>query len=257
MGAENPTRPNDFSDTPPGETDSFTLDTNLYWNGGAPIPSDPAELVNYTDDLNSLVADPILLNQADIELPRWEPQSGHFGDGSPSIREAFEHLVNLFGRPAAGSPVIDASNSEHVPNDDILGEPRDLDAAPDIGAYEIQTSSLFELLIHPEVQAIWPGGSAAYTLTLQAAPGFAGSVNLQVVPESLPLGLTAAIQPPVLAAGETATLRLLDSNYYPYYPGIFHHVVIYASGYGTTSSVTAHLLVGGVRLYTPLIFKND
>ncbi|NIO08986.1 MAG: DUF1565 domain-containing protein, partial [Deltaproteobacteria bacterium] len=33
MGAENPSRPNDFSDTPPDETNVFILDHNLYWNG--------------------------------------------------------------------------------------------------------------------------------------------------------------------------------------------------------------------------------
>src|SRR5690606_13872913 len=32
MGAENPSRPNDFSDTPPADTAALTLDNNLYWN---------------------------------------------------------------------------------------------------------------------------------------------------------------------------------------------------------------------------------
>ncbi|NCC61060.1 MAG: hypothetical protein EOM12_08975 [Verrucomicrobiae bacterium] len=36
----------DFSDTPQDETQSFTLNSNLYWNGGQPVPMDPADLIN-------------------------------------------------------------------------------------------------------------------------------------------------------------------------------------------------------------------
>ena len=82
MGAENPSSSNDFSDTPPGETRSFVLDTNLYWNGGQPVPRDGGELINYTDDANALVADPLLVAPSGIVLPRWDPAFGKFGDGS-------------------------------------------------------------------------------------------------------------------------------------------------------------------------------
>lgn len=100
MGAENPSRPNDFSDTPVGETSFFTLDNNLYWNGGASIPTDSGELVNYTDDANRIVADPLLSGQAGIDLPRWQSDFGDFVDGSTSIRQTFERLVSLYGKPA-------------------------------------------------------------------------------------------------------------------------------------------------------------
>jgi hypothetical protein len=125
---------NDFSDTPIGETASFILDHNLYWNGGAAIPSDSGELVNYTDDANRLIADPLLGGQSGLVLPRWVPAVGQFADGSATIRQAFERLVMLYGTPATGSPVIGAANPAQAPTEDILGQSRTL---PEIGAVEI------------------------------------------------------------------------------------------------------------------------
>jgi len=137
MGAENPSRPNDFSDTPPGETASFTLDHNLYWNGGQPIPYDGGELINYTDDTHRIVADPLLGDQAGLILPRWDADAGRFDDGSSTIREAFERLVARYGALAAGSPAIDAADPANTPVDDILGHAR---TVPDVGAYEFVPS---------------------------------------------------------------------------------------------------------------------
>ena len=133
MGAENPTRPSDFSDTPPGETDSYVLDNNLYWNGGTAVPSDPAELINYTNDSSRIVADPLLNAQTGLILPRWLPAANQFADGSTTIQDAFGQLVTLYGTPASSSLAINAANVTQSPAEDILGNPRSL---PDIGAVE-------------------------------------------------------------------------------------------------------------------------
>lgn len=126
---------NDFSDTPPADTADFVLHSNLYWNGGAAIPEDGNELVNFTDDAAATVADPLLGVQAGVVLPRWVPATLSFADGSTSIREVFENLVLLYGRPADTSPVVDAADPANAPPDDILGRPRD--ASPDLGAFEL------------------------------------------------------------------------------------------------------------------------
>jgi len=127
----------DFSDTPPGETSSFTLDRNLYWNGGSAMPQDDTELVNFTDDANRVVSDPLLASQTGLVPPAWNSGTLQFADGSRSIREAFERLVALYGVPAAGSAVFDAADPAQAPATDILGTPRMLGGAlPDLGAFE-------------------------------------------------------------------------------------------------------------------------
>lgn len=125
---------NDFSDTPPGETQNWTLERNLYWNGPQPIPEDPAELINYTDDPERIVSDPQLPAATGITLPRWLPGPGLFADGSTSIREVFESLVALYATFPPTSPQRDAALPGASPTDDILGLPRD--GSPDLGAWE-------------------------------------------------------------------------------------------------------------------------
>ncbi len=131
MGAESGGGNNDFSDTPPADTNTFAIDNNLYWNGGATIPIDQSELINYDDDSNALFANPQVGTQSGLVLPRWT--GSQFADGSSTITEAFERLVTLYGTPASGSAVIDNANAANAPAEDILGNPR---SNPDIGAVE-------------------------------------------------------------------------------------------------------------------------
>lgn len=140
MGATAGGGGNDFSDTPPGETASWVLERNLYFNGAQPIPEDAGELINYTDDASRLVADPELPAAAAITLPRWLPAGHVFADGSASIREVFERLVALYGAFASTSPLRDAALPGHSPPDDVLGLPRD--AAPDLGAWEWRSTEV-------------------------------------------------------------------------------------------------------------------
>lgn len=123
----------DFSDTPPGQTATWRLERNLYWNGGAALPFDAGELVNTTNDPGRIVADPRLPSQAGIVVPRWDAATGRFADGATSSRAAFEKLVRSYGVPAAGSPVLNAALAGEASRRDILGRRR---TTPDIGAYE-------------------------------------------------------------------------------------------------------------------------
>ncbi|MBW1749419.1 MAG: DUF1565 domain-containing protein [Deltaproteobacteria bacterium] len=133
MGAENSSETNDFSDTSPDDTLTFVLENNLYWNGGTAIPENSSELINYTDDSSRLIADPQIPAPVNIVLPRWLESSGLFGDGSSTIRAAFENLVN-YAVPDSSSQLIGWANDTFAPADDILGNLRT--SPKDIGAFE-------------------------------------------------------------------------------------------------------------------------
>ncbi len=214
MGAENPTRPNDFSDTPPADTLTFALDHNLYWNGGGAIPSDAAELINYTDDPHSLVVNPGLGSQSGLVLPRWIPGLNQFGDGSSSIREAFEHLVASYGTPAEGSPLVDAADPTNSPLEDILGQMRPAGYAPDLGAFEVQPVLHLEAL--PRLHAlllVWQTGSnlpdpPSWRIDYSGTPGDQASPITGLMGETRTYALTG------LNSGEwyTVTLSALQGD---------------------------------------------
>jgi hypothetical protein len=148
MGAENASRPDDLSDTPPADTLDYFLDGNLFWNRGDPIPADAAELVNYTDDVDRIVADPRLRAHSGIGLPRFIPQIGILGDGSTTIRQAFERMVELYGAPAVGSPAIDSADPAQSPTTDILGHARPAGLGPERGAWERSPALLVSLAVN-------------------------------------------------------------------------------------------------------------
>ncbi len=138
MGAENSTRPNDFSDTPPSDTLSFTLDHNLFWNGGSAIPYNSSELINYTHDANRVTTSPQLLPPSSIFPPRWNQNKGTFADNSQSIEAVFSGLANLYCTLSPGSGAINSGEPNQTPSLDLLGQTRG--SAPDIGACEYTSS---------------------------------------------------------------------------------------------------------------------
>ncbi len=137
LGSSGAGNPNDFSDTPPADVLSFTLRRNHYWNGANPLPFDAAERINTTDDPEGQVGDPQLAVASGIVLPRWNPATGLFADGSARIAQVFEKLVLEHGTPAAGSPLFLAGDPATAPATDILGRPRS--ANPTLGAVELGT----------------------------------------------------------------------------------------------------------------------
>ncbi|HSH27121.1 MAG TPA: hypothetical protein VK972_05045, partial [Wenzhouxiangella sp.] len=122
----------DLFDAPAGHTNSALLDNNGYFNGGNAIPEDSGQDLVFSNDANAVVADPLLPGQAGLVAPVWDGSG--FADGSGSIREAFERLVNNYGMPAPGSPLVDQADPASAASEDILRRPRG--ASPDLGAVE-------------------------------------------------------------------------------------------------------------------------
>jgi hypothetical protein len=121
----------DFSTTPVGQTASFDLDTNLYWNGGRAIPAKSSELINWDDDGHAINRDPLIPNPANAIAPAWD--GTRFADGSRDICAVFNGLATAHGRPSSGSPAVDAARADKAPDHDILGRRR---TKPDLGAIE-------------------------------------------------------------------------------------------------------------------------
>jgi hypothetical protein len=136
MGARDPSDSNDFSDTPVGETTSFALVNNLYWNGGQPLPYNGSELINYTDDNSGIIGNPQLSPPVAVALPRWDQSSNRFGDGSTTTSAVFVNLVSRCCTLARNSRAVNAAYGAQAPAMDILGNPRPAGGGSDVGACE-------------------------------------------------------------------------------------------------------------------------
>lgn len=137
MGAPDGVSRQRFSLSEPGDTQTFAITNNLYWNGGVSIPTDSSQMVNYQNDQQRLIGDPLLPVRTEIILPIWSATQNQFADGSHTIRELFIKLAQWYGLPAVNSLAIDNAHPDHSPQDDLLGQPRSL--KPDVGAMERPT----------------------------------------------------------------------------------------------------------------------
>lgn len=124
----------DFSDTPVGETDPFTIDNNLYYNGGSAVPDGGDDAINPSDDASAITGDPVLPDQSGIVLPVWDPAKGSFGAGSADTCAAFERLARDYAAIGSGSAAAGAARGDQSPSHDILGADRG--ASPSVGAFQ-------------------------------------------------------------------------------------------------------------------------
>lgn len=238
--------------------DNVTLDHNLYFNNGwrsyenggfweagdmvvstrSPSTWTPYQTLadvqaNTAWEDHGVEGDPVLWNYVLADHDLW--------DGSRPDFHLTASSVNAIDRGASALPAsLTALLDEFGVSDTRLG------VAYDIGRYEVG----FVLLAEPPAQTIQPGGTARYSLSLQP-PDLSHVVTLTV--GSVP-SLTIALDPVVLASGVSATLTVTDAH--PgtlLVPGVCYTIPITASGGGLARSTAVRLLVGGRRVYLPLI----
>jgi parallel beta-helix repeat protein len=126
-------------------------------------------------------------------------------------------------------------------------------SAPDVGAFEYQGYG-FALAAVPSARAIAPGGVASYVLSVQSLGGFSSTVNLSTASPSPSLVLSLA--PTAITPPGQATLTVTDTHSgQTLVPGLWFHIPVTGTGGGDTQTVYADLLVGGVRVYLPLILR--
>jgi hypothetical protein len=165
-----------------------------------------------------------------------------------SVEPGFADAANGDYTLSPTSNLMDAGVVIPGINDDYAG------ATPDIGAFEYRGYG-FTLSADPSGQAVEPGGSATYTLEVGSSGGFAQAVTLTATSSSP--GLILGLTPTVIAPPGQATLTVTDTHTGELIPGLWYAISITATGGGDTQSVRVGLLVGGMRLYLPLILKSN
>ena len=113
-----------MNDSPAESIESVRLESNIVWNGANPVPSDPSDAVNASDDPNGRLVDPGLPTVAPFTRPVWLPENGEFAGGHQSSCELFGALVTRFGRIGPTSPAAGNANAAAAPAIDIFGAQR-------------------------------------------------------------------------------------------------------------------------------------
>jgi len=116
------------------------------------------------------------------------------------------------------------------------------------------TTPLFFLTADPSSRAIDPGGVATYAINVGVSGGFTDTVYLDASSPSPDLDVHVA--PDLLDPPGQATLIVTDSHPGPtLFPGQWYNVPISATN-GITQTTSVGLLVGGARVYLPVVLRN-
>ena len=132
-------------------------------------------------------------------------------------------------------------------NDEFVG------SAPDIGAFEYSVHG-FILAVTPPTLAISPGDVTTAAVGAQYIGGFSATVHLAATSPSQSLALE--LHPQVITPAAQAILTLTDYHSGTVLPGLWHTVSITGTGGGVTRTARLGVLVGGTRIYLPLILHG-
>ena len=177
-----------------------------------------------------------------LELQTATGQELHGMNALPGFTDAASGDYTL----ADSSELIDAGLVIPGINDDYLG------SAPDIGTHEYEGFG-FTLSAIPNSHAIRPGGTAVYTLSLQSRGGFTDTVQLTVSNPSPDLIVNLVADQAVPPA--QVTLTITDTHVAALPVGLLYTIPITATSGDLTHRINIYLLVGGMQVYLPLVYK--
>jgi hypothetical protein len=177
-----------------------------------------------------------------LELQTATGQELHGLNALPGFTDAPSGDYSL----ADNSELIDAGLVIPGINDDYLG------SAPDIGAFEYEGYG-FSLSAIPNKQAIQPGGTAVYTVSLQSRGGYTDTVQLTV--SNLSPDLIVSLDADQAVPPAQVALTITDNHVPPLPAGLFYTIPITATSGDLIQRINIYLLVGGVQVYLPLANK--
>jgi hypothetical protein len=111
----------------------------------------------------------------------------------------------------------------------------------------------FQVSADPAAQSVWPGGQAAYALSVQALGAFSETVTLTTASPSP--SLTVTLAPGLLTPPATAVLTATSLHVGTFQPGLWFTIPVTATGGGLTQTLSLGLLVGGARLHMPFAVR--
>jgi len=165
------------------------------------------------------------------------------------------NVVPGFANAAGGDYALDSS-SDLIDAGVVIPGINDgyVCAAPDVGAFEYQGCG-FTLNTIPSSRAIMPGGVATYTIGVQPIGGFSSTVMLFAANPSP--SLTLRLTPTTLSPSAHATVTVTDGHSgTSLLPGLWYTIPITAISGGITQSMSVGLLVGGARVWLPVVLKS-
>jgi hypothetical protein len=178
------------------------------------------------------------------DLPTFQALTGQELNGF-NLEPGFADPVGADYTLDAASDLIDVGLLIPGINHDFVG------TAPDIGAFEYEGHG-FTMDASPQIQAIEPGGTAIYVLDLQPVGGFSGTVILSASPPSPSQTLT--LDPENVELPGQATLTITDQHT-SVENGLWYNIPISGEAGEVLQQISLELLVGGTRVYLPLVFR--
>lgn len=195
------------------------------------------------------------LAQENLSVTKVDPLRSFPGwPGIPNDWDASQAVADAY---AAGEPLsialYSSDSAEHSSKYLTASEAEDWDAEgrPTLTVVWGDTSPLE---IEPANKAIEPGGTAVYTVQIQDGNGFASTVNLNAT-ASAP-GVTVSLSSDTVSPPANVMLTVADNHGSgTLQPGQWYHITVTGTSDGVEHSTTANLLVGGSRVYLPLVLK--